>query len=98
MMKTNYLANLLNEQNVWKEDAAIKIAMAEYGQMIIDDMTKQLQAEMEKNVRLAASAAREEIVKEKLNDAPTKETHGTADSTTLKDQIKSSMPYLKHLK
>ena len=94
-MKTNYLANLLNEQNVWKEDAAIKIAMAEYGQNIIDDMTKQLQAEMEKNVKLAASSAREEVIKEKLHDAPPKETH-SADGLTLKDRVKNSLPFFKH--
>lgn len=96
-MKTNYAAELLNEQNVWKEDAAIKIAMAEYGSVLMDNLRKQLETEMAKNVKLAKSEAREEVIKEKLNDAPPKDTH-SSETKSLKEMLKAQMPFLSKKK
>lgn len=93
VMKSNYATQLLKEDGTWKKDAAVKIAMAEYGSVVIEQMRKQLEAEMAKNVKLAKSEAKEEIVKEMLNDTPDKGSHSTS-TTSLRDEIKKSLPFL----
>jgi hypothetical protein len=93
VMKSNYATQLLKEDGTWKKDAAVKIAMAEYGSVVIEQMRKQLEAEMAKNVKLAKSEAKEEIVKDMLNDSPDKGSHSTSN-TSIRDEIKKSMPFL----
>lgn len=93
VMKSNYATQLLKEDGTWKKDAAVKIAMAEYGSVVIEQMKKQLELEMAKNVKLAKSEAKEEIVKEMLNDTPDKGSHSTS-TTSLRDEIKKSLPFL----
>lgn len=92
-MKTNYLSSLIDEKGTWREDAAVKIALSEYGMDVINQMKEQLVKEMQKQVKLAKSDAVAEIVKEKFNDNPPKETHSAADPS-LQDSVRKALSFM----
>lgn len=94
MMKSNYLSLLFNENGTYKKDAALKVAMAEYGLSAIDKMQEQLEKRYSKKVKDIVSTEREKILTERLNDNITKENHGD-NGVTSKEAIVKSMPFLK---
>ena len=93
-MKTNWAASMFDEKGTWREDAAVRIALAEYGLDVINGMRAQLEKEMARQVKLAESKAKEELVKEKLNDTPPKNPTAS-NPEDISAAAKAAVPWLK---
>jgi hypothetical protein len=96
IMKTNlyYAASMVNEDGTWKKDAAMKIAMAEYGADVIKSSGEKFNKELARQVELIKSQTREQLLREKFNDNPPQDSH-SGGGVTAHDAIIKSMPFLK---
>lgn len=85
----------LYDKNVYRQDAAYRIAMAEYGkdfvQQIIDEAAKIIQRKIEQ----AQSQTKEALLKEKTNDALHKTSRELPPADATEQVRTESMPFLK---
>ena len=85
----------LIDNNQYKEDAAYRIALAKYGEDIVNSVIEQAVKDNQRKIEQEKSKAVEEVIKEKTNDSLKTKSASTPAQNIVEGIKKSSFPFLQ---